>query len=261
MKNGAKAAIHRRNRLLAALEPDDYSWLEPHLEIVDLPRGKVIYQSGETIRHTYFPHDAVVSLVTVLQNGGSVEMAVFGRESVLGFVSALVTRQSFGRYITQISGKASRVALDRLSDAIDQRPKIRRVLFRYTEALLAQTLQTVACNAVHGVEARCCRAILSTRDRTDKDDIPLTHETLAEMLGVQRSTVSSVTSALQRMGLISQGRGTIRITDRVGLEETACECYHAIRQSFERLLPAGHKRTEPSASSRLTPAKHRNTVA
>ena len=94
MKNGTKAALHRRNQLLAALEPDDYAWLEPHLEIVELPRGKVVYQSGEAIRHTYFPHDAVVSLVTDLQNGGSVEMAVFGRESVFGFVSALVTRHS-----------------------------------------------------------------------------------------------------------------------------------------------------------------------
>jgi CRP-like cAMP-binding protein len=260
MKNGTKAAIHRRNQLLAALEPDDYLWLEPHLEVVDLPRGKVVYQTGEALRYSYFPHDAVVSLVTVLRNGGSVEMAVFGRESVFGFVSALVTRQSFGRYVTQIAGTASRVALDRLSDALEKRPKARRLLFRYTEALLAQTLQTVACNAVHSVEARCCRAILSTRDRTDKDDIPLTHETLAEMLGVQRSTVSSVTSALQRMGLISQGRGTIRITDRTGLEETACECYHAIRRSFESLLPGGPERAEPTLKPHPAPSKHRNTV-
>lgn len=242
MKNGSKATIHRNNRLLASLEPDDFLWLEPHFEIVDLPRGKVVYQSGETIRHTYFPHDAVVSLVTVLHDGGTVEMAVFGREAVFGFVSALVTRQSFGRYITQISGTASRIALDRLTKAISERPKIRQMLFRYTEALLAQTLQTVACNAVHSVEARCCRAILSTRDRTDKDDIPLTHEILAEMLGVQRSTVSSVTSTLQKTGLISQGRGTIRITDRAGIEETACECYQTICQSFERLLPGTYKR-------------------
>jgi len=237
MRYGSKASVHRNNRLLAALEPEDFLSLEPHLEIVELPRGRIIYQTGETIRHTYFPHDAIVSLVTDLQNGGSVEMAVFGRESVLGFTSALVTRQSFGRYVTQIPGSATRVPLDRLTAAIGERPRIRQVLFRYIEALLAQTLQSVACNAVHSVEARCCRAILSTRDRTDKDDVPLTHETLAEMLGVQRSTVSSVASALQRAGLIVQGRGTIRITDRDGLESTACECYRTICQSFERLLP------------------------
>jgi len=240
MKDG-KASIHRSNRLLAALEPEDFLWLEPHLEIVELPRGRIIYHAGETIRHTYFLHDAIVSLVTDLQHGGSVEMAVFGRESALGFVSALVTRQSYGRYVTQIAGSASRAPLDRLTAAIGERPRMRQVLFRYMEALLAQTLQGVACNAVHSVEARCCRAILSTRDRTDSDDIPLTHETLAEMLGVQRSTVSSVASTLQRADLIVQGRGTIRITDRDGLEATACECYRTIRESFERLLPGAFR--------------------
>ncbi|MBJ6125805.1 Crp/Fnr family transcriptional regulator [Microvirga splendida] len=237
MKNGPKADIHRKNRLLAALEPEDFSWLEPHLEIVDLPRGKVLFEMGEPIRHTYFPHDAIVSLLTVLQSGGSVEMAVFGREGALGFVSALVTRQSFGRYITQVAGTASRVALEWLNEGVAERPKLRHAMFRFTEAFLAQTLQTVACNAVHSVEARCCRSILTTRDRTDRDDVPLTHETLAEMLGVQRSTVSSVTSALQRSGLILQGRGTIRITNREGLEATACECYRAICESYDRLLP------------------------
>jgi len=224
------------------LEPEDFQYLEPHLEFVDLPKGKVIYETGESIRYAYFPHNAVVSLVTVLQNGGSVEVAVFGPEATFGFVSAIISRQSFGRYITQIPGTASRVALERLTSAFGERPKIRQVLFRYTEALLAQTLQSVACNAVHSVEARCCRSILSTCDRTDKDEVALTHEALAEMLGVQRSTVSSVTSALQKAGLISQGRGTIRITDRAGLEETACECYHTISQSFERLLPGAYKR-------------------
>jgi DNA-binding transcriptional regulator YhcF (GntR family) len=175
-------------------------------------------------------------------------------------VSALVTRQSFGRYVTQISGSASRITLEHLSKGLELRPPMRRVLVRYTEALLAQTLQTVACNAVHSVEARCCRAILSTRDRTDKDDIPLTHEILAEMLGVQRSTVSSVTSALQRMDLISQGRGTIRITNRAGLEETACECYRTIRQSFERFLPQGNEGPAASAHSRSALTKQRNTA-
>ncbi|KFG69970.1 Crp/Fnr family transcriptional regulator [Microvirga sp. BSC39] len=237
MKNGSKAAIHRRNRLLAALEPEDFSWLEPHLEIVDLPRGKVLFEMGEPIRHTYFPHDAIVSLLTVLRSGGSVEMAVFGREGALGFVSALVTRQSFGRYITQVPGTASRVALEWLNEGVAMRPKLRHAMFRFTEAFLAQTLQTVACNAVHSVEARCCRSILTTRDRTDRDEVPLTHEMLAEMLGVQRSTVSSVTSILQKAGLIVQGRGTIRVTNREGLEATACECYRAICDSFNRLLP------------------------
>jgi CRP-like cAMP-binding protein len=237
MQHGSKAMIHRANRLLAALELEDFKALEPHLELVELPKRKVVYETGETVRHTYFPHDSIVSLTTVLKDGGSVEMAVFGREGVFGFVSALVTRTSFGHYVTQVPGTASRIAVEKFTAAAQERPNIRQLVFSFTEALLAQTLQTVACNAVHSVEARCSRWILSTRDRVSHDALPLTHETLAEMLGVQRSTVSSVTRALQTAGLIRQGRGVITITDRPGLEEMSCECYRAIRRSFERLLP------------------------
>jgi CRP-like cAMP-binding protein len=242
MKNAAKAINHRANRLLSALEPADFAWLEPHLESVDLPKGKVIYKAGDAIGYTYFPHNTFVSLVTVLKNGGSVEVAVFGRESAFGFVSAMISRRSFGQYIVQFAGSASRVSTERLHEAISLRPKIRHLLLRFTEAILTQSLQSVACNAVHSVEARCCRWILSTRDRMDQDTLPLTHELLAEMLGVQRSTVSSITRSLQISGLIRQGRGVITITDRAGLEETACECYDLIRESFERLLPADEKR-------------------
>lgn len=240
MQHGNKAITHRANRLLAALAPEDFTALEPHLELVDLPKGKVVYDSGEHVSHTYFPHNTIVSLTTVLQDGGSVEMAVFGREAMFGFVSALVTRQSFGRYVTQFSGTASRIAVEKLNEAGRERPRIRQLILSFTEALLAQTLQTVACNAVHSVEARCCRWILSTRDRVDHDMLPLTHETLAEMLGVQRSTVSSVTRALQNAGLIHQGRGVITISDPAGLEDMSCECYRTIRNSFERLLPGSY---------------------
>lgn len=240
MKNGLKAANHRANRLLAALEPEDFAWLEPYLELVELPKGKVIFEAGEPIRYAYFPHNMTVSLVTVLQNGGSVEVAVFGRESAFGFVSALISRRSFGRYIAQVPGTASRVTIDRLHEAQGARPKIRQLFLRFTEAILIQSLQSVACNAVHSVEARCCRWILSTRDRMDQDTLPLTHEVLAEMLGVQRSTVSSVTRMLQTAGLINQGRGFITVTDRDGLEAASCECYKIIRNNFERLLPGSY---------------------
>ncbi|WP_457094277.1 Crp/Fnr family transcriptional regulator [Microvirga sp. P5_D2] len=237
MKHGSKAIIHRTNRLLAALEAKDFAAIEPYLELVELPKGKIVYDTGETIRHVYFPHNTIVSFTTLLQDGGSVEMAAFGRESMFGYVSAQVTRQSFGRYVAQFSGTASRIPLDRLIDAIRTHPEVRQLILNFTEALLTQTLQAVACNAVHSVEARCCRWILSTRDRFDHDALPLTHETLAQTLGVQRSTVSSVTRALQMAGLITQGRGVITITDREGLEETACECYRMIRGRFEHLLP------------------------
>jgi CRP-like cAMP-binding protein len=236
-KKVPKNTIHRVNRLLAAMADEDFALLEPHLEFVELTRGKVLYDTGEPVRYTYFPHDSVVSLVTVMEDGDSVEMAVFGRESLLGFVSAMVSRQSLGRYIVQVSGTASRISVERTHEAVTTRPGIRELFLRFSEALLAQTFQTVACNAVHSVEARCCRWILSMHDRVDHDTLSLTHEFLAEMLGVQRSTVSIVTRTLQTAGLVSQRRGVITVTDRAGLEETTCECYNKIRQNYERLLP------------------------
>ena len=164
------------------------------------------------IRHAYFPHDAIISLVNVMEDGATVEVAVFGREGVAGLLSALVTREAFGRYVVQMAGTASRIAFERLNEVRDTRPNLRQLILRYGEALLAQTFQTVSCNAVHPVEARCCRWILSMHDRADRDTLPLTHEFLAEMLGVQRSTVSVVTRTLQTAGLIRQSRGGITVT-------------------------------------------------
>ena len=228
---------HRINRLLAALRPDDLMLLEPHLEVVELRQAEVLYEAGDTVGHAYFPHDSMVCLVAVLEEGATAEVAVFGREGVMGFASSLVTRVSFGRYMAQVGGMASRIDAGRLRQLADTRPDMRHMFMRYTEALLAQTFQTVACNAIHPVEARCCRWILATHDRVQRDDLPLTHEFLGEMLGVQRPTVSLITRSLLNAGLIQQGRGVITVVDRRGLEEAACGCYGVIRRSFERLLP------------------------
>jgi CRP-like cAMP-binding protein len=230
-------AVHRANQLLAALEPEDFAFLEPYLDVVDLAKGQVLYEAGDTIRHTYFPHDCIVSLVNVMEDGRFVEVTSFGCEGLLGLISALVSRVSFGRYRVQIGGTASRISLNKMHEAIDARPKIRHLVLSYTEALLAQTFQSVSCNAVHTVEARCANWILSTRDRMDHDSLPLTHETLSEMLGVQRSTVSLILRTFQTAGLISQSRGVITLKDRAGLEEIACECYGKILQHYVRLLP------------------------
>jgi CRP-like cAMP-binding protein len=237
MANRKAPPDHRANRLLAALEPDDYAHLEPHLEVIEVSQGRVLYEPDEIVQHAYFPHDACVSLVNVLEDGASVEVAMFGREAAFGFVSELATGTAFGRYIVQISGTVSRISVGRLHEAIDTRPRIRQLIRAFAEALIIQTFQMVTCNAVHSVEARCCRWILSTHDRLDQDVLPLTHEFLAEMLGVQRSTVSVVTRALQASGLITQGRGVITVTNRAGLEQATCECYGKIRRKFQVLLP------------------------
>jgi CRP-like cAMP-binding protein len=228
---------HRANRFLAALGPDDFASLDPHLETVILLRGTVLYEPGDPIGYTYFPHDAIVSLVDVLEDGRLAEVAMFGREGLFGLLSAFVSREAFGRYVVQVPGTASRIPLDHMQEAIRTRPSLQRLVLAYNEALLAQAYHTVACNAVHPVEARCCRWLLSTHDRLDQDALPLTHEFLAEMLGVQRSTVSATLRSLQATGLIEQRRGQIVVTDRRGLEQAACECYRKIRSRFERLLP------------------------
>jgi CRP-like cAMP-binding protein len=238
-------ADHRANRLLAAAEPGDFALLEPHLERVDLARGQVLYDAGEVIRHIYFPHEGVISLVNLMEDGGIVEVGVFGVEGVAGLFGALATQEAFGRYIVQMPGTASRISYKHLDEARAARSGLRHLLTNYGEALLAQTFQTVSCNAVHAVEARCCRWILSMHDRVGQDSLPLTHEFLAEMLGVQRSTVSVVARTLQTAGLIRQSRGGITVTDRAGLEETACECYGKIRRIYERLLPGTYPQAPP----------------
>jgi CRP-like cAMP-binding protein len=179
----------------------------------------------------------IISLVDVMEDGRLAEVAMFGREGLFGLLSAFISREAFGRYVVQVPGTASRVPLEHMHTAIQARPALQRQMLAYNEALLAQAYHTVACNAVHPVEARCCRWLLSTHDRLDQDALPLTHEFLAEMLGVQRSTVSTVLRGLQTSGLIEQYRGGIRVIDRAGLERGACECYRKIRFRFKTLLP------------------------
>ncbi len=231
MAFSASRADHRRNWLLAALEPKDLAYLEPHLESVILPKGTILYEAGDPIRYTYFPHDAVVGLINVMEEGQFVEVASFGREGLFGLISAIVSWEAFGRYKVQVPGTASRIALDRMQEAVRTRPKIRQLVLGYSEALLAQTFQTVSCNAIHTVEARCCKWLLSTRDRIDEDLLPLTHADLAELLGAQRSTVSTVLRTLQTQGLIAQQRGGIIITDRAGLEEIISPCAWNVRRT------------------------------
>ncbi len=228
---------HRENRLLAALAPEDLAYLEPHLEVVHLQRRQVLYETGDTMRHAYFPHDMVISIVAVMQDGRSAEMSLYGPEGVAGLLVAGGTGQSLGRYIAQLAGTASRVAIDTMYRVMSERPNIQRLVRHFTEATMARDLQSVACNALHTVEARCCRFILTIHYRINRDTLALTHEFLAERLGVQRTTVSAVMSKLQTRGLIRQAKGGITVTDPVGLEAEACECYGRIRDVLEDLLP------------------------
>src|SRR5215212_811599 len=231
---------HRTNHLLAALSPEDFKHLEPHLETVELTKRSVVYETGDEMAYAYFPQTAVVALVTVLADSKTVEMAVFGREAMFGLAAALATHRSLGRYMVQSTGLASRIPTEALRSAFETRPAVREVILRFVEALLAQTLQSMACNTVHSVVARCCRWILTMQDRIGADTLPLTHEHLSAMLGVQRSTVSLVVRDLQTSGLIRQRRAMITVTDRPGLEATVCECYELTRHRFEQRSPRPH---------------------
>jgi CRP-like cAMP-binding protein len=151
---------HRANKFLAALEPEDFACLEPHLEIVNLQQGQVLCETGQPLPYAYFPHNIIISLMAVMQDGRSAEMSVFGSEGVTGLTGAAVTHQAFGRYVVQITGTASRIKIAKMHEVISTRPAIQRLMRHFMEALIARVLQNVACNAIHSVEARCARLIL-----------------------------------------------------------------------------------------------------
>lgn len=197
----------------------------------------MLYDPGDQIETIYFPHDCVISLMTLMENGAAIESAAVGREGALGLMAAVVPRQSLSRAIVQAPGFASRVGANLLHDLSPRLPALRGLIDRHNEALFGHAIQSVACNALHAVEARFCRWLLSCQDRVDADTVHLTQELLADMLGVQRTTVTAVAGSLQNKGLIRYRRGVVDILNRGGLEAIACECYGAVRRTYERLLP------------------------
>jgi CRP-like cAMP-binding protein len=234
----AASDIPCHNRLLSALEPRDYRELALHFERVQLGHGEVLLEAGEELQHVWFPEDCVISLTVLMREGGSSEAATIGREGVVGLVSALGSRQVVSRSVVRMSGDALRLPFGPLRTAFGANPRFRQLCLCYVEALLAQLLQSSACAALHTVEARLCRWLLQLQDRSqDNIPLPLTHDFLAEMLGVQRTTVTVAAQVLQRAGLITYRRGQMAVLDRAGLQEAACECYAEICEQYERLLP------------------------
>ena len=230
------------NALLACLDDKDLQRLEPHLTRLHLEKGALLYDPGDEIELVYFPHTCVISLMTLMQTGEAIESATIGREGALGLLSAVGPRQSLSRAIVQVAGEGSSIRSAELRRVWDKSPVLRDLADRHSDALFSHAIQSVACNALHSVEARFCRWLLSCHDRIDTDRVSLTQEFLADMLGVQRTTVTVVARTLQAAGLIRYSRGVVDILDREGLEAIACECYRAVRQTYERLLPASFER-------------------
>lgn len=227
------------NRLLATLPADDFALLAPHLATVELERGRLLYDPGDRIDTVYFPQDGVISLMTLMENGTAIESATIGREGALGLSAAVVARQAMWRAIVQTPVRASRISAAQLHEAWKKSAKLRELVERHSEALFGHALQSVGCNALHSVEARFCRWLLTCHDRIANDTIALTQEFLADMLGVQRTTVTAVARNLQEKGAIRYRRGVVDIIDRAALKAMACECYTVIQRNYERLLPEG----------------------
>ncbi len=237
-RDGTRTIVRRANRLLTALSPRDFAVLEPHMELVDLPRGRVLFEPGDDVVTTYFPcHRTMVSLLIATRDGREVEAATIGREGAVGGIVSEGHKPAYGRAVVQIAGQALAIPTSHLEAAKTGSPRFGDLFSRYADALLAQMMQSVACNALHRTEERCCRWLLAAHDRAGDTMIHLTQEALAEMLGVQRTTVTAVTGVLQDRGLIRTHRGRIEVLDRPALERAACECHAAVESHFARLLP------------------------
>lgn len=224
------------NELLALLPADELARLQPRLKQVPLEARAVLFQPLVPIEHVYFPERGMVSLVSLMESGARIEVATIGAEGLVGLPAVLGVEMAPVQAMVQVPGSAWRIAAPALRGELARNGQLRQLLSLYQCAFLAQVMQTVACNGLHAIRQRCCRWLLMTHDRAQQDEFPLTHEFLALMLGVRRSSITEVLRPLQARGLIRYRRGTFTILDRRHLEETACECYQRVRQEYERLF-------------------------
>jgi CRP-like cAMP-binding protein len=219
---------HRGNRLLAALPPETLAILDGDLKRVSIAQGAVMFEAGAPLDTIYFPQTGLVSLLILTATGDALETTMVGREGAVGLQGRFGTRFSFTRAVAQIGGRFSVIGASRFGELVNGEPAVSNLFSRYTEVLLAEAQQIAACNAVHNGVSRLARCLLQSADRIGRDELALTQETLAEMLGARRTTVTLLAQALKEKGLIRYSRGHIVITNRKSLESTACECYHAV---------------------------------
>ena len=224
------------NRLLASLSSEVFAAVAPHLKAVELTHARILAEAGSDVKQVWFPHSGVISLVVELSVGEMIETAMVGRDGVFNAAPALDGKVSLNKAIVQLAGAASVMEVDRLRAIAGQFEPFRAILIRHEQVLFAQSQQSAACNASHKVEARMCRWVLRMRDLANSDDLTLTQEFLAQMLGVRRPSVSIVANTLQKAGLIKYRRGHIRLLDIEGLREGSCECYGTVKAHYERLL-------------------------
>jgi len=227
----------RSNHLLAALPDAEWSRWQPELELVEMPQGQVLYASGRTLAHVYFPTSAIVSLFYVMQNGASAETAVVGNEGLVGISLFMGGESTPSRAVVQNAGLGFRLAAQRMKDEFNRAGPVLHLLLRYTQALITQMAQTSVCNRHHALDQQLCRWLLLRLDRLPGLDLAVTQEAIAGMLGVRREGVTQAALKLQEAGLIRYARGHIEVLDREGLKARTCECYAVVKTEYERLLP------------------------
>lgn len=227
----------RQNHLLAVLPDEERARIIPHLEQVSLKLGDVLYESGGRLRYVYFPTTAIVSLLSVMENGASAEIAIVGYEGIVGIALFMGGETMPNRAVVQSGGMAFRLNGSLLNQEFNRSGPFQHLLLRYTMALLAQMAQTAVCNRHHSIDQQLCRWLLLSLDRLPSNELSMTQELIANMLGVRREGVTEAAGKLQSAGLINYNRGRITVLDRPGLEARVCECYEVVKNEFARLLP------------------------
>ena len=228
----------RLNRLLASLPDGDYQALRPHLEAMQMPLGLAVYESGGAQGFVYFPTDSIVSLLYVLESGASTEIAVTGNEGIVGISLFMGGETTPSRAVMHSAGQGYRVRAAVLKKQFESRGELQHLLLRFTQALITQMTQTAVCNRHHAVDQQLCRWLLLMLDRLPSNELHMTQELIANMLGVRREGVTEAAGKLQAEGLIEYSRGRIVVLDRPRLESRVCECYAVVKREYERLLPA-----------------------
>jgi CRP-like cAMP-binding protein len=226
----------RSNQLLDALQHATRKRIDPHLKPVKLKLGAVVCEAAGILKHAYFPQGSVLSLLTVLEDGSAIETANIGREGAFGLFAAMYSRVSFNRCIVQMQGPMVRCPIEWLQHEFKSSEHVRDLFVSYSETLLSQVQQTVACNALHSTEERMCRWLLMMHDRAEGEPLTYTHEFLAHILGANRKSITLAALSMQKAGLISYRRGTMQVVDRPGLEKASCECYAIVKRRFDDFL-------------------------
>ncbi|AMP15890.1 Crp/Fnr family transcriptional regulator [Collimonas pratensis] len=232
-----KSPDPKKNRLLAALPDAEWQRWLPHLESVDLPLGQVLYEAGSTLKYVYFPTSAIVSLLYLLENGASAEIAVVGNEGIVGVSLFMGGGSTPSRAVVQSAGHGYRLRASSMKEEFNRGGAVLHLLLRYTQALITQMAQTAVCNRHHTLDQQLCRWLLLSLDRLEGNQLVMTQELIANMLGVRREGVTEAAGHLQDAGLIRYVRGHITVVDRAGLEKRTCECYAVVKKESDRLLP------------------------